>query len=175
MVDHGGGDVVAEHFTPSAEGFVAGHDEAGSFVAGGDSLAPSAVNGSSPLHRRPAVGYGPDQFGCFRVPLWWAAARCRPTARRWQRKKARWLAWQARMAMPIAKCVFPVPGGPRNTTLSFGGPLRALGRGAFSRSSEFADNNHHQFWASRRRSPGKGVASTKVVDESDLISGAGVS
>ena len=27
-------------------------------------------------------------------------------------------AWQARIAMPIARCVLPVPGGPRNTTLS---------------------------------------------------------
>ena len=27
-------------------------------------------------------------------------------------------AWQARMAMPMARCVLPVPGGPRKTTLS---------------------------------------------------------
>ena len=38
-VDHGGGDdVVAEHFAPAAEGFVAGDDQAGAFVAGGDEL-----------------------------------------------------------------------------------------------------------------------------------------
>src|SRR5258705_6688337 len=38
-VDHrGGDDVVAEDLAPAAEGFVAGHDEAGSFVAGGDEL-----------------------------------------------------------------------------------------------------------------------------------------
>src|SRR5882757_8635620 len=33
-VDHGGGhDVVAEHFAPTAEGFVGGNDQAGPFVA----------------------------------------------------------------------------------------------------------------------------------------------
>ena len=38
-VDHGGGDgVVAEDFSPSAEGLVAGDDEGGSFVSGGDEL-----------------------------------------------------------------------------------------------------------------------------------------
>ena len=38
-VDHGGGhDVIAEYFAPAAEGFVAGDDEAGSFVAGCDEL-----------------------------------------------------------------------------------------------------------------------------------------
>ena len=38
-VDHGGGDdVVAEHFAPAAEGLVAGDDQRGSFVAGGDEL-----------------------------------------------------------------------------------------------------------------------------------------
>jgi len=38
-VDHGGGDdVVAEDLAPAAEGFVAGDDEAGAFVAGGDQL-----------------------------------------------------------------------------------------------------------------------------------------
>src|SRR5258705_3107758 len=38
-VDHrGGDDVVAEDLAPAAEGFVAGDDEAGSFVAGGDEL-----------------------------------------------------------------------------------------------------------------------------------------
>ena len=38
-VDHGGGDdVVAEDFAPAAEGLVAGDDQAGAFVAGGDEL-----------------------------------------------------------------------------------------------------------------------------------------
>ena len=38
-VDHGGGDgVVAEDFTPSAEGQVAGQDEGGVFVSAGDEL-----------------------------------------------------------------------------------------------------------------------------------------
>ena len=38
-VDHRGGyDVVAEDLTPAAEGFVAGHDQGGSFVAGGHEL-----------------------------------------------------------------------------------------------------------------------------------------
>ena len=38
-VDHGGGDGgVTEDFAPAAEGFVAGDDERGSFVAGGDEL-----------------------------------------------------------------------------------------------------------------------------------------
>ena len=38
-VDHGGGDgVVAEDFTPSTEGQVAGQDEGGVFVAAGDEL-----------------------------------------------------------------------------------------------------------------------------------------
>jgi hypothetical protein len=31
MADHGGDDVVAEDFTPAAEGLVAGDDEAGAF------------------------------------------------------------------------------------------------------------------------------------------------
>jgi len=36
-VDHGGGDgVVAEDLAPAAEGFVAGDDDAGPFVSGGD-------------------------------------------------------------------------------------------------------------------------------------------
>jgi hypothetical protein len=38
-VDHRcGDDVVAEHFAPAAEGFVAGDDERGAFVAAGDEL-----------------------------------------------------------------------------------------------------------------------------------------
>ena len=38
-VDHGGGDdVVAEDLAPAAEGFVAGDDQAGAFVAVGDEL-----------------------------------------------------------------------------------------------------------------------------------------
>jgi hypothetical protein len=38
-VDHGGGDdVIAEHFTPTAEGFVGGDDQAGPFVARGHQL-----------------------------------------------------------------------------------------------------------------------------------------
>src|SRR6266508_375934 len=38
-VDHGGGDdVVAEDLAPAAEDFVAGDDQAGSFVAAGDEL-----------------------------------------------------------------------------------------------------------------------------------------
>ena len=38
-VDHGGGDyIVAEDFTPAAEDLVAGHDQAGPFVAGADEL-----------------------------------------------------------------------------------------------------------------------------------------
>jgi hypothetical protein len=38
-VDHGGGDGgVAEGFAPSAEGLVAGDDDAGAFVAAGDEL-----------------------------------------------------------------------------------------------------------------------------------------
>ena len=38
-VDHGcGDDVVAEHFAPSPERLVAGDDQGGSFVAGGDEL-----------------------------------------------------------------------------------------------------------------------------------------
>lgn len=38
-VDHGcGDDVVAEDFTPPADGLVAGHDQAGAFVAGRDEL-----------------------------------------------------------------------------------------------------------------------------------------
>jgi hypothetical protein len=38
-VDHcGGDDVVAEDFAPAAEGFVAGDDQAGAFVAGRDEL-----------------------------------------------------------------------------------------------------------------------------------------
>ena len=38
-VDHGGGDgVVAEDFTPIAEGQVAGQDQGGVFVAAGDEL-----------------------------------------------------------------------------------------------------------------------------------------
>jgi hypothetical protein len=38
-VDHGGGDdVVAEDLAPAAEGLVAGDDQAGPFVAGGDEL-----------------------------------------------------------------------------------------------------------------------------------------
>ena len=38
-VDHGcGDDLVAEHFTPAAEGFVGGDDQAGAFVAAGDEL-----------------------------------------------------------------------------------------------------------------------------------------
>jgi len=38
-VDHGGGDdVVAEHFSPPAELFVGGDDQAGVFVSGGDEL-----------------------------------------------------------------------------------------------------------------------------------------
>ena len=38
-VDHGcGDDVVSEDFAPAAEGFVAGDDERGPFVAGGDEL-----------------------------------------------------------------------------------------------------------------------------------------
>jgi len=38
-VDHGGGyDVVAEHFTPAAERFVRGDDQAGPPVAGGRQL-----------------------------------------------------------------------------------------------------------------------------------------
>jgi hypothetical protein len=31
-------------------------------------------------------------------------------------KATRWPAWQARMPSPMARCVLPVPGGPRNTT-----------------------------------------------------------
>jgi hypothetical protein len=38
-VDHGGGyDIVAEGLSPAAEGFVAGDDQGGAFVAGGDEL-----------------------------------------------------------------------------------------------------------------------------------------
>jgi hypothetical protein len=38
-VDHGGGDErVADDFAPAAEGLVAGDDDRGSFVAGGDEL-----------------------------------------------------------------------------------------------------------------------------------------
>ena len=48
-VDHGSGDdVVAEHFTPAAEGLIGGDDEAGTFVAGGDELE----TGSPPRARR---------------------------------------------------------------------------------------------------------------------------
>jgi len=40
-VDHGGGDgVVAEDVAPASEGFVAGDDERGAFVAGGDVWFP---------------------------------------------------------------------------------------------------------------------------------------
>ncbi len=38
-VDHGGGDdIVAEDFTPASERLVAGDDQGGSLVAGGDEL-----------------------------------------------------------------------------------------------------------------------------------------
>ncbi len=37
-VNHGGDDVVAEHFTPAAERFVAGDDQRGPLVAGADEL-----------------------------------------------------------------------------------------------------------------------------------------
>ena len=33
----------------------------------------------------------------------------------------RWPAWQARIASPVARWVFPVPGGPRRTTFSLRG------------------------------------------------------
>ena len=122
-VDHGGGDdVVAEDLAPAAERLVGGDDQAGSFVAGGHQLEEQ-VGGfgfegdvADLVDDEQRVAAQPDQFvlepagvvglGEPGDPLEAVANRTRCPA------------WQARIAIPMARWVLPVPGGPRKTTLS---------------------------------------------------------
>jgi hypothetical protein len=101
-----------------AERLAGGDDEAGPFVAAGDELEEQV--GGFGLERDVA-GLVDDQERASRAssacsfPAAQAAAsrsaHCDAVANR-----TRCPAWQARIAIPVARWVLPVPGGPRNTT-----------------------------------------------------------
>jgi hypothetical protein len=55
---------------------------------------------------------------CWSLPAWWASAS-RATHSLAVANRTRCPAWQARIAIPMARWVLPVPGGPRKTTFSF--------------------------------------------------------
>ena len=123
-VDHGGGDdVVAEDLAPAAERLVAGDDQAGPFVAGGDELEEQ-VGGfgfegdvADLVDDEQRVAAEPDELGLQPAGGVGVGEAGDPLRRRW-RTATRWPAWQARIPRPMARWVLPVPGGPRNTTFS---------------------------------------------------------
>ena len=87
-VDHrGGDDGISEHFAPATERFVRRDDQAGAFVARRDELEEE-VRG---------VGFEGDVADLVDDEERHAS--------------------EARIPMPVARWVLPVPGGPRNTML----------------------------------------------------------
>ena len=107
-VDHGGGyDVVAEHFTPPAERFVGGDDQRSPFVAGGHQLEEQV--GGLGLERdiahfvddKQRVAAQPDQF-LLEAPGVMSFGQP-GTHSEAVANRTRWPAWQARIAMPMAR------------------------------------------------------------------------
>ena len=123
-VDHGGGDdVVAEDFAPAAEGLVAGDDQAGAFVAGGDELEEQVggfgfegdVADLVDDEQRVAAQADAARLGAGRRGGPRRAGR--PTRRRW-RTGPGGRPGRRGSPRPVARWVLPVPGGPRKTTFS---------------------------------------------------------
>jgi hypothetical protein len=114
---------------PSAERLVAGDDRAGPFVAGGDQLKEQV--GCFGLERDVSnlvddhqwVTSEPRQLACNR-PAWWVTAS-RSTHWLAAANRARCPAWQARIASPVAKSVFPLPGWMARDRNIFGRCCRA--------------------------------------------------
>ena len=123
-VDHrGGDDVVSEHLAPAAEGLVAGDDPArpvrsGRRPVGRTGWRPRVRRGCSRLRRRPGLGSGPGGAARLGVGRRGGLPASRSTHSLAVANSTRCPPWQARMARPVARWVFPVPGGPRKITLS---------------------------------------------------------
>ena len=123
-VDHRGGhDVVAEDFAPAAEGLVGGDDQRGPFVAAGDELEEQVgrfgFEGDVPdlVDDDQRVAAQAAQL-VLEAPVVVGGRRGGRPTREAVANSTRCPAWQARIAMPVARWVLPVPGGPRKTTLS---------------------------------------------------------
>ncbi len=113
--------------------FVAGRDELEEQVGGfglerdvADLVDDQQRVAAEPERARPAAG---RRGGRRRAG--------RPIRRRW-RTATRCPAWQARIASPMARWVLPVPGGPRNTTLSRAATKSRVPRWAISLAFEAA-------------------------------------
>ena len=123
-VDHGGGDhVVAEDFAPAAEGFVAGHDQAGAFVAGGDELEEQVRrfgferDVADFVDDQAGVAAEPDQLVLEPAGVVGVGEPVDPLGGGGEQDPVPGLAGADRQAG--REVGLPVPGGPRNTTLSF--------------------------------------------------------
>ena len=126
-VDHRGGDgLVAEDLAPGGEGLVAGDDQRGAFVAAGrrartSGWRPGRRRGCSRPRRRSSSGVQSSRrSSSSRRPCRCASPR-RATHSVAVAKATRWPARQARIPSAIARCVLPVPGGPEQDDVVFGG------------------------------------------------------
>ena len=121
-VDHGGGDdLVSEDAGPGAERQVAGQDQGGVLVAGGDELEEQ-VRGvlfegevADLVDDDQPVAAQPGQLGSSRPRSW--ASDSRVTQSVAVANRTRWPCRQAATPRAVARWVLPVPGGPRRTTL----------------------------------------------------------
>ena len=122
-VDHGGGDDgVAQHFAPPSEGLVRGDDHRGAFVAGGDELEEQ-VGGlgfegdvADFVDDDEGVAAEAAEFVVDAVGVVGGGETVDPFGGGGEGDAVAGLAGADGQAM--ARWVLPVPGGPRNTTLS---------------------------------------------------------
>ena len=123
-VDHGGGhDGVAEDLTPAAEGLVGGDDDAGPLVAGRDQLEEQVGrlgfegDVADLVDDDERVATEPGELVVEASGVVGLGEAVDPLGRRWRRAPGA-RPGRPGCESPMARWVLPVPGGPKNTTLS---------------------------------------------------------